>query len=131
MTLEPAEIVHFLRRFNRWRRGDESLTMEDPKAIGETLDAACDVIDDYAEEIHFLQNKWKYAREMAARTSVERDEYCRIAGELVAAIRINTMRGTFATATVDDVDQWLQQWTGKLGPNPVISPTSATGDAPT
>ncbi len=35
----PSSIVEFIRRYNRWRRGDESLTMESPKAIGDALDA--------------------------------------------------------------------------------------------
>ena len=71
------------------------------------------------------RNKWKAAIEIATLASMERDEYRGIAGELVAAIRINTMRGTFATATIEDVDQWLKQWTEKFGPKPTISPTNA------
>ena len=71
------------------------------------------------------ENKWKAAIELAAQASVERDEWRRIAGELVAAIRVNTMRGTFATATIEDVDQWLNQWTDKFGPKPTFSPTNA------
>ena len=38
-------MVDFIRRYNRWRRGDESLTMESPKSIGEALDAVCDRVE--------------------------------------------------------------------------------------
>jgi hypothetical protein len=76
------------------------------------------------------ENKWETAIEMAAQASVERDEYRRIAGELVAAIRINTMRGTFATATIEDVDQWLKQWTETCGPNADVDlPDTAAQDS--
>ena len=37
-----------------------------------------------------------------------------LAGELIAAIRINTMRGTFAKATIEEVDEWLKPWIGRL-----------------
>jgi hypothetical protein len=67
---------------------------------------------------------------MAAQASVERDEYRLFAGELVAAIRINTMRGTLATATIEDVDQWLKQWTGKFAPKPTICPTNSATSNP-
>ena len=76
------------------------------------------------------ENKWKAAIEMAAQAALERDKYRRIAGELVAAIRINTMRGTFATATIEDVDQWLKQWTDKFRPTPSIYPTNARAHTP-
>jgi len=70
------------------------------------------------------ENKWNAASEMAAQASMERDEYRRLASELVAAIRNNTMRGIFATATIEDVDQWLKQWTDNFGPKPAICPTN-------
>lgn len=54
--------------------------------------------------------------EHARRLERERDRYQRICGELIAAIRINTMRGTFSSATIEDVDEWLKQWTDKLAP---------------
>lgn len=47
-----------------------------------------------------------------------------VAGELVAAIRINTMRGTFSTATLEEIEPWLKQWTDRLGPNPAACPTN-------
>jgi hypothetical protein len=65
----------------------------------------------------------------AQKLECERDAMRSVAGELCAAIRINTMRGTFATATTDDIEPWLKQWTDKLGPNPAICPTNAIGEA--
>jgi ribosomal protein L10 len=49
-----------------------------------------------------------------ALESLDAEKYRTMAGELVAAIRVNVMRGTFATATIDEVDQWLYQWTKKF-----------------
>lgn len=98
------------------------LTMQEPEQekCGTTHYAGC------ACHEQGWENKWKAAIEMAAQASVERDEYRCIAGELVAAIRVNTMRGTFATATIEDVDQWLKQWTDKFGPKPTFCPTNAS-----
>ena len=73
-TCSRSSIVDFIRRYNRWRRGDESLTMESPKAIGDALDAVCDTLDEHANEIQGWQNKWECAVEMAARAELERDE---------------------------------------------------------
>ena len=36
-----SDSIALVRRYNRWRRGDESLEMEHPKVIGEALDAIC------------------------------------------------------------------------------------------
>jgi hypothetical protein len=40
-----SETVAFLRAFNRWRRGDETLEQPCPQKIGEAIDAACDEIE--------------------------------------------------------------------------------------
>lgn len=67
----PSSIVEFIRRYNRWRRGDESLTMESPKAIGDALDAVCSTLDQHANEIQGWQNKWECAVEMAAQAEAK------------------------------------------------------------
>lgn len=55
-----SSIVDFIRRYNRWRRGDQSLTMESPKAIGEALDAVCDRIETLERWVE--EGKWNGAR---------------------------------------------------------------------
>jgi hypothetical protein len=39
------QTVNFLRTFNRWRRGDESLEQPSPRVIGRMIDDACDQIE--------------------------------------------------------------------------------------
>jgi len=45
MSERAKTLVEEIRRFNRWRRGDESEEMPDPKLIGEALDELCDVVE--------------------------------------------------------------------------------------
>jgi hypothetical protein len=40
-----AEIITFLRAFNRWRRGDEDLEQPCASKVGEMIDAACERIE--------------------------------------------------------------------------------------
>jgi hypothetical protein len=40
-----SETVAFLRTFNRWRRGDETLEQPCPEVVGEAINAACDQIE--------------------------------------------------------------------------------------
>jgi hypothetical protein len=44
-----SEIVTFLRNFNRWRRSDEDLEQPDARKVGEMIDAACDQLEQAAE----------------------------------------------------------------------------------
>ena len=37
--------VETLRRYNRWRRGQDCEEMQDPRVVGDAIDAACDEID--------------------------------------------------------------------------------------
>jgi hypothetical protein len=60
------------------------------------------------------RNKWECAVEMAAQAECDRDKYRAMAGELIAAVRINAMRGTFANASFSEVEDWLKQWVDKL-----------------
>lgn len=41
---EGDEVVRTLRLFNKWRRGDDSLSQMEPHLIGEAIDTACEVI---------------------------------------------------------------------------------------
>jgi hypothetical protein len=57
-----------------------------------------------------------YRKEMD-RTTAQRDAIATVAGELVAAIRVNVMRGTFAEATIEQTDEWLKPWIEKIANN--------------
>ena len=50
--------------------------------------------------------------------TAERDAFRLMAGELIAAIRMNSLRGTFATCTHDDIELWLKPWIARLNPSP-------------
>ena len=52
------------------------------------------------------------------RIQTERDAYRMMAGELIAAIRMNSMRGTFAACTHNDIEEWLKPWVARLTPSP-------------
>ena len=47
--MTELEALELLQRHNRWRRGDNSIEMADPRAIGLAIDVACRVL---AERIH-------------------------------------------------------------------------------
>ena len=53
--MTTTEIVEFLARYNRWRRGDESLAMESPRNIGDALDSAGDRLVAQSREIADLK----------------------------------------------------------------------------
>lgn len=47
--MTEREALELLQRHNRWRRGDDSIGMADPRAIGLAIDVACRVL---AKHIH-------------------------------------------------------------------------------
>jgi hypothetical protein len=49
-----------------------------------------------------------------AEAEKQRDRLALICGELIAAVRINSMRDTFREATPDQIEEWLKQWVDKL-----------------
>jgi hypothetical protein len=50
------QTVNFLRTFNRWRRGDQTLEQPCPRAVGTMIDAACDQIERMEREIDGLRD---------------------------------------------------------------------------
>jgi hypothetical protein len=52
--------------------------------------------------------------EHAAKVQQQRDRLALICGELIAAVRINSMRDTFREATPNQIEEWLKQWVDKL-----------------
>jgi hypothetical protein len=55
-----SQTVNFLRTFNRWRRGDETLEQPSPRVVGEMIDAACDEIEKLRAEtiVEELDNEY-------------------------------------------------------------------------
>jgi hypothetical protein len=51
-----SETVAFLRKFNAWRRGDDSIPQPQPRKVGEMIDAACDQIERMEKEIEGLRD---------------------------------------------------------------------------
>jgi len=51
---------------------------------------------------------------MANEYRMQRDRLALICGELIAAVRINSMRDTFCEATHEQIEIWLKQWVDKL-----------------
>jgi hypothetical protein len=76
-----SETVAFLRAFNRWRRGDETLEQPCPQEIGEAVDAACDEIerlererDEARDAVLRLRKQRAIARNFGDQMERERDE---------------------------------------------------------
>lgn len=49
MGMTEREALELLQRHNRWRRGDNSIEMADPRAIGLAIDVACRVLAEHIE----------------------------------------------------------------------------------
>ena len=69
--MNPNQLVEFIRRYNRWRRGDESLTMENPAMIGNALDAASDTIENQERMIQLLKVQLTVALDEIARIRID------------------------------------------------------------
>jgi len=76
-----ADIITFLRAFNLWRRGDDSITQPQPGMAGKMIDAACDHIERLEQELHKARD-WVFrlrkhraiARNFGEQMERERDE---------------------------------------------------------
>ena len=44
----------------------------------------------------------------------EKESAASLAAELIAIIRVNTLRGTWADATIEQVDEFLAPWIERL-----------------
>jgi len=60
--MTATETVSFLRHFNRWRRGDDSMPQPQPGKASEAIDAAC-------EHIGRLEHELREARRIANEMS--------------------------------------------------------------
>lgn len=48
--MTEREALELLQKHNRWRRGDNSIEMADPRAIGHAIDVACRVLAEHIEK---------------------------------------------------------------------------------
>lgn len=74
---------------------------------------------DHCETVEHLEQKCRSATNLA--------------GELIAVIRVNVMRGTFRETTIQQVDEHLKPWVERLAelrPAPPASPTNDQSQAP-
>jgi hypothetical protein len=60
------------------------------------------------------KSKMKELERELAEAREQRDRLALICGELIAAVRINSMRDTFCEATREQIEIWLKQWVDKL-----------------
>jgi hypothetical protein len=77
--------------------------------------------DEALSDSEFLRELYALLAERCDRRTVElaetrdqRDRLAVICGELIAAVRINSMRDTFREATPNQIEEWLKQWVDKL-----------------
>ena len=91
--MTTTETITFLRHFNRWRRGDDSIPQPDARKVGEALDAACEHLADLEQRFREkcvketrlqcqLDERWGMRRELEAALGVtagmENDESLRV-----------------------------------------------------
>lgn len=48
--MTEQEALDLLQKHNRWRRGDDSVEMADPRALGHAIDVACRVLAERIEK---------------------------------------------------------------------------------
>jgi hypothetical protein len=47
--MSTSDVIQLLSSHNKWRRGDDSLEMTNPKLLGEVLDIACKKLEKLRE----------------------------------------------------------------------------------
>jgi len=83
-----------------------------------------------------LERELSEMRDKLTKLEKERDRLRILAGELIAVIRTNVMRGSFTDVVTEDLDRFLAPFVERLGPNvtmstPRIERIAATLDAKT
>jgi len=69
--------------------------------------------DQAVDDANWPHGTWVLAS-FALELERELDEAKTLAGELIAMIRVNVMRGTFRDATIEQVDEHLRPWIERL-----------------
>lgn len=65
-------------------------------------------------EISKLRDQLQAANEGAENAERDAKANARIAGELIAAMRINVMRGTITGCTVEQIDEFLKSYAERI-----------------
>jgi hypothetical protein len=68
-----------------------------------------------------LERELAEMRDKLTKLEKERDGLRILAGELIAVIRVNVMRGSFTDVVTEDLDAFLAPFVERLGPNATMS----------
>jgi hypothetical protein len=79
-----AEVIAFLREFNRWRRGGHDQQPPRAHEVGEAIDAACDHIEQL--EIQRDEARGDYERVCWALAAAKADQWRNCAAGLASAL---------------------------------------------
>jgi uncharacterized coiled-coil DUF342 family protein len=88
-----------------------------PKDIEALLCAKYDLtheIDGLREQRDVIMGRLSETHTRMLDTERQRDTLAVICGELIAAVRVNSMRDTFREATHNQIEEWLKQWVDRL-----------------
>lgn len=59
---KPVHLSEQLRKYNKWRRGDNRLKAPDPESLGELIDSAADRLDVLEREHTLFFDNWHEER---------------------------------------------------------------------
>lgn len=92
LPASPAECAAYLRRYNDWRRGDDTIEQPEPKELGFAIAMAAELIDPDGAEIVFTEQQ---------KNAILRD-------------MVNSFQGQF-----DEIDKLLGLTTGENDPSDI------------
>lgn len=98
--MEPTEAIAFVRYYNAWRRGDDSVPMPHPEDIGRALDALCHHAERLKRELEQEHQDRKQADLDCLRALGERNDERALADRLAEALE-NATSWDYAKPTLD------------------------------
>ena len=75
-------------------------------------------------EVEGCHHALKQAYSIYDAAASQSDRLSVVCGELIAAIRVNSLRDTFKAATHEDIEKWLKPWIDRLAEIKESPPTS-------
>ena len=94
--------VETLRRYNRWRRGQDCEEMQDPRVVGDAIDAACDKIDRLRAELAVERKRVSSYRTLVSSLESQISRHRANASEAAGAIRtLDSERAANAVLTAE------------------------------